>query len=138
MTQLKEIAGDHVVRVPVPAQGTAGTDEFYTLLVADRAIEITGVSITWDAAITGAATNHCAFQAVNKGAAGAGTTGVTAIKAYDSGVDAAAGVPQTLTLATAEADRRLAAGDVLVLNRTTPGSGLASPHGLCEVKFRYR
>lgn len=138
MTQLNELAGDHKVSVAIPAQGTANTDEFYTLLVAPENIEITGVSITWDAAITGAATNHCAFQAINKGTAGSGTTGVTDIYAYDNGVNAAAAVPDDLVLSTTEANVQVDAGEVLVLNRTTPGTGLASPHGLCEVTFRYR
>jgi hypothetical protein len=138
MTQINELAGDFTVRVALPAQATANTDEGYAILRAEDDIEITGARIIFDAAITGAATNHVAFGLVNKGTNGAGSTAVTAVKAYDNGVNAAAFVPEPLTLSATEANRRLTAGQVLALDRTTPGTGLASPHGCVEVTYRLR
>jgi hypothetical protein len=138
MTQISEISGDIVERIAIPAQATAGTDEAYNLMRADKNIVIIGARIIWNADITGAATNHCAFGVVNKGAAGAGTTAVTAVKAYDDAVNAAKWVPETLTPSATAANLNVASGDVLVLDRTTPGTGLASPSGIVELTYRYR
>ena len=131
-----QIMGTHKVRARIPAQGTANTDEAYSLLEAEDNITIVGARIIWDAAITGAATNHVAFGVVNKGDDATGTAAVTAVKAYDNGVNAAAFVPEELTLGT-EAARKVAAGDVVVLARTTPGTGLATPGGVVEIDYVY-
>lgn len=134
--KINQLIGTHKARARIPAQGTANTDESYCVLVADDNIKVVGARIVWDAAITGAATNHAAFGVVNKGDDAAGTAAVTAVKAYDNGVNAAAFVPEELTLGT-EAARKVAAGDVLVLARTTPGTGLTTPGGVVEIDYVY-
>lgn len=122
----------------VPAQGTAGSTDTNAVFVADKAMTVTGVKWVPSAAVTGAATNNFALQLINKGATGAGTTGVTTAKTYDNAVNSAANVAEALTLSSTAADLNLAAGDVLAFVRTINGTGLASPKGLLEIVFKYR
>jgi hypothetical protein len=138
MTQVNELSGDFTVRVAIPAQSTANTDEAYALLRAEDDITVTGARIIFNAGITGAATNHVAFGVINEGLAGSGTTAVTAVRAYDNGVNAVAHVPENLTLSATAANLNVAAGEVLSLDRTTPGTGLASPSGIVELTYRLR
>lgn len=136
--KLNDIPGDHFTTAYIPGQATAGTADTWPIFVAPDAIEITAVCWVPAAAVTGNDTNYFSLAAQNKGQAGAGTTPVTATKAYTSGVDSVAHDLELLTLHSTEANRDLDAGDVLSLVRTVAASGLAMPDGLVLVQFRYR
>lgn len=138
MSQLKNLSGDltHVVRIP--AESTAGNTPTWALFEAPNDIEIVGVSIIWDAAITGAATNNFAVGVVNEGTDGTGTTAVTDVHTYANGEDATAHVPEDLTLSSTAANLDVDAGEVLSLDRTVNGTGLASPAGAVQITYRNR
>lgn len=136
--QKSELAGDMLQPCSVPAEATAGNADSFVLFRADRAIKVTAVYWTPNAAVTGANTNNFALGVVNKGAAGSGTTAVTTVKTYASGTNSAANVAETFTLSSTAADLNLAAGDVLALARTVNGTGLASPAGVVNVHYQYR
>lgn len=134
MTQLNELSGDIPVRVSHPAQATAATAESYSVLRAERALQITGARWVPNANVTGANTNNFALGLVNKGAAGSGTGVVTSVLTFVSGTNATASIATELTIGAAPT---LAAGDILVLARTVNGTGLASPSGTLELTYRY-
>jgi len=102
-----------------------------------KPIKITGARFIPDTAITGAATNNMAIQIVNKGVAGTGTDGVTAVKTYASGTDAVKNVAEELTLSTTAADLVVTTGEVLALEKTENGTGLALPPGLVELSYEF-
>lgn len=138
MTTANELAGDLTVRAAVLGQATAGTVDDWAVMRFPTDAVITAVRWIPHAAVTGAATNNFAIQAINKGAAGAGTTGVTTAKTYANGTNSAAYVPESLTLSSTATDLNVAAGDVLALVRTVNGTGLAMPDGQVEVSYRIR
>lgn len=130
--------GDKRRTAYLPGQATAGNADEWPVFVADKALTITGVKWVPAAAVTGDNTNYFSIAAQNKGAAGAGTTAVTATKAYTTGVNSVAFDAEDLTLSSTAADLNMAAGDVLTLKRTVTASGLAQPDGLVEVTYKYR
>lgn len=136
MTQINELAGEFFARVATPAQGTAATAEAYAVLRAEDDIVVTAVRWIPNAAVTGAATNNFALGLVNRGLAGSGTTAVSPVRTYASGTNAAAFVPEDLTVTPANTN--VVAGETLSLNRTVNGTGLVSPGGVVEIAYRLR
>jgi hypothetical protein len=91
--------GLHEARVRTPGQGTAGTDNTWTLMVAPCDLTVTAISETFDVDVTGAASNYFTHDIRNEGTDGTGTTSLlSATKDYDSGSNATAHVPEALTL----------------------------------------
>lgn len=137
MSDRKLTPGDFVVTAYIPGQATAGNADSWPILKANEKIKVTGVSWTPAAAVAGDNANNFALAVQNKGAAGAGTTAVTATKTYATGTNGVAHDAEELTLTATEADRVVSAGEVLALVRTTNGTGLAQPDGLVEVRFQF-
>lgn len=137
-TGVLDVPGTHVEQVHVPGQATAGTVDAWPVFVAPTKCKVTRVAITPKAAVTGHDTNYYSIQAINKGAAGSGTTGVSSVKNYTSGVNGVAFDTEELTLSTTESDVILAEGDVLSLVRTIAASGLAMPQSLVTIEFQPR
>jgi hypothetical protein len=122
----------------IPGQSTANAADEWPVLYCDKALTVTGVRWIPAAAVTGDNTNYFSLAAQNKGTAGAGTTAVTATKAYTTGTNSVAFDAEDLTLSSTAADLNMAAGEVLTLKRTVAASGLAQPDGLVEVTYKYR
>lgn len=136
--KVKDLQSTHVGECYVLGQATAGTVDNWPVFRAPFPCTVEAVYWIPSAAVTGAATNNFALQAINRGAAGAGSTGVTTAKTYASGTNSAANVAEALALSATAADLNLAAGDVLDFVRTVNGTGLASPDGRVEVHYRAR
>jgi len=136
--KLEDLPGPHFSRAYVPGQATAGTADEWPVFRAPGAVKIRAVRWIPAAAVTGAATNNFALQAINRGTANGGSTGVTQTKTYASGTNSAANTPEALTLSATAADLNLASGEVLALARTINGTGLAMPDGQLEVEYEYR
>lgn len=134
--KVQDLQGDHLIQQDVAGQATAGTpDEFVIGRVPFRAV-VTAVTFTPKSAITGANTNNFSLSCRNRGAAGSGTTLVTAAKTFVSGTNAAAFVADALTVTPANAN--VNAGDVLTLERLVNGTGLALPGGVVTVTLQAR
>jgi len=131
MPGLQDVPGDFVALATIPVEATAGTARSTPVFRAPGAITITAVRWIPGAAVTGANTNNFALQVINKTA----TANVTTAKTYASGTDSVAHTAESLTLSTGVS---AAAGDVIALDRTVNGSGLASPAGALEITYRYR
>lgn len=132
-----DMPGTFVHRTRIPGQATAGTADVWTLLVADENIKVTAVKWVPDAAVTGDNTNYFSLVIRNEGTDGSGTTALTSTKAYTTGVDSVAQVPESLTMSTTAADVLVDAGEVVSMVRAVAASGLAQPDGLCEVHYQY-
>lgn len=117
----------------VPAQGTAATVQDTTIGEAPFAGTVTAVYMDADDAVTFNGTNFRTFQVVNKGQAGAGTA-VPASRAT-SAVSIVADDRTDFTLSGTPADLVLAAGDVLIVNETVGGTGVAHGGGKVYVEL---
>lgn len=131
MTNINELSGDHVFAVAVAGNGTAGTADEFSALVAPFSMRITAVKWIPAAAITANGTNYFTLTLRNRGAAGAGSA-LPAQRAYSSG-NAAAFVGESMTLSGTAADLRVAAGDVLTVEKLVAASGLAMPDGVVQI-----
>ena len=100
-------------------------------------VKITLAGYVPDTAATGQATNQMTLQFRNKGSAGAGTTGITDIKTYSSGIDLVAFDEDTLTLSTTAADLLVAAGEVVALNKAENANGDELPAGIATLKYEH-
>lgn len=115
----------------IDGQSTAGTATAkWPLFVAPYALTVTAIKLTAQADISGADTNSFTSVIRNAGTAGSGTTSL-ASQAFTSGNDATALVPLSLTVSNAD----VAAGDVLVYERTKVGTGLASPAFAVQIEY---
>lgn len=132
------VQGDHAVSCLVNAIGATTADEVNVWINdTGRTVEITEAGFAPISAVTGAVTNNMALQFKNKGADGTGTTGITAVKTYDNGVDIAAHDKDTLVLATTVTDREVPDGAVVTLDKTENGTGLALPEGIATLKYKF-
>lgn len=95
---------------------------------------VTAAGFVPNAAITGVDTNTRRVAIENAGATGVGTTEVAA-RQFNSGVNAAAFDEKSLVLSAVENAVNVTAGDILVVNSTSPGTGLADPGGLYIVEI---
>ncbi len=93
---------------------------------------VTGVKYSPVAAITGANTNTRSHNVTDRGADGLGTTNVATLQ-YNSGVNAVADTPKTITLNVTPANLDVNAGDELTFESTHVGTGIADPGGQVEV-----
>lgn len=95
---------------------------------------ITAVGFIPNAAITGQDTNTRRLAVTNRGSAGAGTDEAAFLQ-FNSGVNAVQYDEKAITLHSTAANRVVAAGDVLTIDSTTPGTGLADPGGLVTIEI---
>lgn len=117
------------VRLGAVAAGSDATEE---AVVAPFAGTVTAVTYTPDATITGAATNNRTISVVNKGQSGSGSTSVASLN-FASGTNAPAGDEKAITLSGTPANLTVAQGDVLEVDSTHVGSGIADPGGLVSI-----
>lgn len=95
---------------------------------------VTGVGFIPNAAMTGQDTNTRRLAITNRGSAGAGVTEAAFLQ-FNAGVNAVAFDKKAITLHETVANRNVTAGDVLTVDSTTPGTGLADPGGLIIVEI---
>ena len=101
-------------------------------------VKITGASFVPDAAVTGNTTNTLAVQFRNKGLLGTGTTGITDVKTYITGTDLVAFKEDALVLSSVAASLIVDKGEVVSLDKTELGTGLALPQGKASLQFEYQ
>lgn len=87
-----------------------------------------------NAAITGQNTNTRRIAIENRAQDGLGAVEMAALQ-FNSGVNGVAFDEKPLTTSVVAGAATGAAGDVLVFNSTTPGTGLADPGGLVIVEI---
>src|SRR4051794_30813377 len=112
-----------------PAQGTAATTGSTPVGEAQANGNVTSASLTFNAAMTGAATNNRAFTVQNKSQDGTGTTAVATVT-FAAGTNAAANDEFALTLG---GTTTVAEGDILALMETVNGTGMTHPGGRVQV-----
>lgn len=113
-----------MLEATVPAQGTAGTAQDQVLGEVPFAGTVSGVSLTSEAAVAGNATNNRIFRLINKGQTGAGTT-VVATLTTDASNSLVAFDEKAVPLSGTPANLLVAEGDVLAIDETVGGTGVA-------------
>lgn len=134
MPQLKELRGDLVYSVSIPATA-AGTAYEQPLLRLPFNTLITEILFVPGAAITANGTNFCTLTMRNRQSA-AGTV-VPATRVWSAG-NSVATTPEALTLSSTATDLQVAANDLLTAHVTHTASGLALPISLIQFKVRAR
>jgi hypothetical protein len=124
--------GEHphqqVIRVRVPAVGTAGNDSEVVIGAATYTGHISAVKYFPDTTQNGANTDSRTISIQNKTA-----SKVPASLALTSGVNLTADTAKTITLSSTATDYDTTAGDVLTFKSLHVGNGIADPGGLVEV-----
>ncbi len=133
MPGISDTPDNQFVINPVPAEPTAANAGSWPVWRAPFNAVIVAARWIPAAAVTGVATNNFALTVNNKTTVGA----VTAVKTYAAGTNSVASTPESLTLSTA-AGVNVNTGDVIALDRTVNGTGLASPTGVVELTYRWR
>jgi hypothetical protein len=114
-----------------PLGATANNGRF----VAHQDIEVTGVKVTAEAAVTGANTNSATLKLLNLGADGQGTAEVASLP-LTLGTDLAADTPKTIPLSATPANLLISAGQVLTFQQTKVGNGMDLPAMHLEVSYK--
>ncbi len=135
MTQLKEIAGDIPIAIPVPSAPVA-VPVGGSFVVPFNAV-ITAAKWVPGAAITANGANFFTMSLRNRGPAGAGTVQFATARAY-SATNSVLSTPEALTLSSTASDLQVAAGDVLTVEVVHSGTGLICPGGVVMVTIRSR
>lgn len=133
--QDKELRGDRTFVLAVPGQGTAGTVDEFSGVVAPFNLKITDVKWIPAAAVTANGTNYFTLTLRNR-TTGAGTA-LPAQRSY-AATNSVAFVAEAMTLSSTAADLNVAAGDVLTVEKLVTGTGLAMPDGVVQVTYRAR
>lgn len=87
--------------------------------------------------VTGNDTNNFSLAVTNQGTDGTGATVVVPAKAYASGVDMTQFVSDDLPVSATEADTEVDVDEVLSLDKTVAGAGLALPEGYLYLELEY-
>ena len=137
-SRLSQLPGTHFAQAHVLASAATNDDEQPVWTNKHNAtVRITSVGFIPDADITGAATNNFIVQLRNKGVLGTSTTGVTALKTFDSGTDADGFLEDAQTLSTTDADLDIDAGETVAWNKTENGTGLDMPAGIVTIGYQF-
>jgi copper(I)-binding protein len=123
--------GSGVARNAIPVT-TAGNSQTTIVTVMGRDATVTSVTYTPAAGVTGANTNTRSVSLVNKGTDGSGSTVIATLQ-FNSGVNATAAVPRTITLSATASDLQITSGQVLQWQSTAVGTGITDPGGLVSV-----
>lgn len=121
----------HIARADLDALA-AGASKTYVVR-APFTGTITGVSLVTVAVVTGAATNSRTVEVVNKGAGAANRT--AASLPLLAGVNTVAFTPKAVPVDGTAANVAVTAGDIVVVNSTSVGTGIADPGGAVFVTF---
>ena len=124
-------------RIDANAASADTADEFVVFKnTFDADVKVVSVDVTFEATLTGRATDHVSLQILNKGLAGSGTKAVTTVKAFDNGVDATAFVPNGQTLGAA-GDLTVLPGEVLTMDKAAVGNGQIVSAGVVNIGFQF-
>jgi hypothetical protein len=136
MSTLRELSGDGLPLIAhIPGQATAGTADEFVVGVAPFKGKVVRVDWIPKAAVTANATNFFTLNVRNRGQVdGTGATNVAA-RSY-AATNSVAWVRETATLNATAANRNVAAGDVLTVEKVNTASGLAMPQGTVIVWIR--
>lgn len=125
-----------LLQATVPAQATAATVQDLAIGEASHGGTVKEVTVIPEAAVTAQATNYRTIRVVNKGQAGTGTTEVAALALDTPGTDNLVAFDEkTIPLSGAAANLGVSEGDVLAVDETVAGTGLA--HGGYTIKVIY-
>lgn len=127
-----EIRGEQWVEIPVPFMPAASSNAGGCGWKAPYKVQIQSATLTWSAAITGTVTNNFTISFFNR-TTGAGTVAWATAINYANGTNATKATPITLTLSATASDLVVAAGDFLVAELSTTGTGLLCPGGTVNV-----
>lgn len=120
MTRISQLQGPITYTFNVPAEGTAGSADVWSLWVAPFDCVVKSVTLVPDAAVTANGSDYFTLTLKN------GSTAV-ASRAW-SATNSVANTKENMTLSGTAANLNVASGDTLVLDRAKTGStGLASP-----------
>lgn len=135
MTMVKETRGDIHEEIAVPFMTAASSNAAGGGFKAPNKLQIVSATLTWAAAITGAATNNFAIAFFNR-TSGAGTVQWATAITYGNGTNATKATAITLTLSSTAADLVVASGDYLAVELSTNGTGLLCPGGVVDLVVR--
>lgn len=124
----------HTVRIGAQAAGAASSE---ALLDAPEDATVAAASIVFDAAVVGNTANTRTLNLVNRAQDGTGNT-VIATLALITGTNPAAMDETAFALSGTPANLNVNAGDVLALQETIAGTGLANPGGEVKVTLNRR
>lgn len=134
-----QMGGTVHVQVAVPTVALGSDDDQVVWLNKTGAkVRLTAATFTPETAVTGNDTNTLKVQLRNKGLLGVGTTAVTPVKKYGTGTDLVAFKPDDIPLSATLADRDIDVGEVVALNKTEDGTGLALPEGVMTLEFQHQ
>lgn len=117
--------------VPPVAQAS---DDQTVVGTVDKAGQVTSVTYTPEAAVTGVDADTRTLSLINKGQSGAGTTVIASLDLVDT-VNLTAFDEKALTLHATVANRNVAANDVLAWKSDATGAGIVDPGGLVKVSI---
>jgi len=113
------------IEATIPAAGAAVAQD-QAIGEAPFAGTVTGVKIVPEAALVGHAANFRTFRVVNKGQAGAGATVIASFATDTPGTDDLAAFDErVIPLSGVAGATTVAAGDVLAVDETVAGTGVA-------------
>ena len=135
MTQAKELSGTQVHYCTVPQQGTAATDDNWSVWRPPFNCTVTAVSFIPNAAITADGTNYSTYTLTNKGS-GSGSTSI-ATRAW-SATNSVASTPDAMTLSGTAANLDLTADDNIEIVKTHAGTGLVIADGSIRITYKRR
>lgn len=137
MTQVSELAGDHVLRISIPAaMASASTDDETVGVRCPFNATVTAVRWLPAAAVTANGTNFTVLSVRNRKADATGAA-LPASRSY-AATNSAAFVPESMTLSGTAADLLVAAGDILTAQRIHTASGVVVPAGVVEISIKAR
>jgi hypothetical protein len=113
------------ISATIPAQGTAGTAQDNTVSEAPVDGTVSAVRLIPEANLTADNTNNRIFRLLNKGQTGSGSTVVATYQSNVAGGSLTAFDEKLATLSATPANLVVAQGDVLVLDETVAGTGVA-------------
>lgn len=135
MSSLRELSGDGLpIMARVPGMATAGTAEEWPIGVAPFRGKVVRVDWIPSAAVTADASNYFTLNVRNRGSDGLGATNVAA-RSYVA-TNSVAFAREAVTLNATPANRVVAAGDALTVEKVNTGTGLAMPDGTVVVWVR--
>lgn len=97
--------------------------------------KVTAVAYTPDTAITGDDTDNFILSVVNRGTDGLGTDVVATLE-FDTGTDGVKADGKDIPLSATLANRIILPGEVLQMEKTESGTGLAMPAGRLQITYQ--
>ena len=136
---LTQIDGDHIGQATAVALTAAGTEDEIAVWKNNtgQKVRITEAGYLPDEVPTGADTNSVSLQFKSRTSAGAAKANITAIKNYTAGVNIVKLVQDSLVLATTLTDRDVDDDELVTLDITKPGTGLALPAGIAVITYQF-